>query len=51
MIQIPDAPWIRNPEPYHDAYYYQDTYDGYDEDDEYAECDKWDEKHWDGGGD
>ena len=47
MVQIPDAPWIRNPEPYRDAYYGADCGD-YDDD---AEYDKWDEEHWDGGGD
>ena len=44
MERIPDAPWIRNPEPYWNEYYGLT-----DEEDDYTDdFDAYDEKHWDG---
>lgn len=38
MIQIPDAPWVRDPERYADEYYY-----GCYSDEEEEDADEWDE--------
>lgn len=38
MLQVPDAPWVRNPEYYADLYY-GGCYESEDEDDEVYEDD------------
>lgn len=34
MIQIPDAPWIQNPEPYIEEYYGKPVYEEEEDDDD-----------------